>query len=250
MATHGELHREQSGQRIEILDGKPLRRGKGRVDYLLRAHVPKRKLLDEHDVWCIVSLPGGAFTGAGAGVKTNLVFFTRGRKTERIWYYDLSHMKVGKKTPLTLQHFDEFFRLLPLRGEPQAESTHSWTVDFAQRRADARDQAAPHRAGADAHRAMALQLKEEIRTARSGKNTAEVERLQAAVEHAERQAREALAKAQAIEDAIYDIKAQNPNETKVADTRTPGQLLDAIETKGREVEQALAQLRALMAATV
>lgn len=38
-ATHGQIHREQSGQRIDILDGKPLRRGKGRVDYLLRAHV-------------------------------------------------------------------------------------------------------------------------------------------------------------------------------------------------------------------
>ncbi|MDP1650849.1 MAG: N-6 DNA methylase [Rubrivivax sp.] len=57
----------------------------------------KRQLLDENDLWCIVSLPGGAFTGAGAGVKTNLVFFTRGRKTERIWYYDLSHVKVDKK---------------------------------------------------------------------------------------------------------------------------------------------------------
>ena len=37
--THGQIHREQSGQRIDILDGKPLRRGNGRVDYLLRAHV-------------------------------------------------------------------------------------------------------------------------------------------------------------------------------------------------------------------
>lgn len=38
-ATHGEIHREQSGQRIDILDGRPLRRGSGRVDYLLRAYV-------------------------------------------------------------------------------------------------------------------------------------------------------------------------------------------------------------------
>lgn len=37
--THGEIHREQSGVRIDILDGKPLKRGRGRVDYLLRAHV-------------------------------------------------------------------------------------------------------------------------------------------------------------------------------------------------------------------
>lgn len=38
----------------------------------------KRKLLDDCDLWCILSLPGGVFTAAGAGVKTNLFFFTRG----------------------------------------------------------------------------------------------------------------------------------------------------------------------------
>ena len=61
--------------------------------------------MDECDLWAIVSLPGGVFSTAGAGVKTNLLFFTKGRKTERIWYYDLSQVKVGKKTPLTLAHF-------------------------------------------------------------------------------------------------------------------------------------------------
>ena len=45
----------------------------------------KRKLLDECDLWCVVSLPGGVFSTAGAGVKTNLLFFTRGQRTERIW---------------------------------------------------------------------------------------------------------------------------------------------------------------------
>ena len=65
----------------------------------------KRKLTDECGLWAIVSLPGGVFSTAGAGVKTNLLFFTKGRKTENIWYYDLSWVKVGKKTPLTLAHF-------------------------------------------------------------------------------------------------------------------------------------------------
>ena len=37
--SHGEIHREQSAVRIDILDGKPLKRGRGRVDYLLRAHL-------------------------------------------------------------------------------------------------------------------------------------------------------------------------------------------------------------------
>ena len=84
----------------------------------------KRKLLDECDLWCIVSLPSGVFTQAGAGVKTNLLFFTKGSPTERVWYYDLSDVKVTKRNPLTLSHFDEFFRLLPDR----ADGENSWSV--------------------------------------------------------------------------------------------------------------------------
>lgn len=37
--SHGEIHREQSAVRIDILDGKPIKRGRGRVDYLLRAYI-------------------------------------------------------------------------------------------------------------------------------------------------------------------------------------------------------------------
>ncbi|MDQ6894202.1 MAG: type I restriction-modification system subunit M [Acidobacteriota bacterium] len=88
----------------------------------------KRKLLDDCDLWCILSLPPGVFVSAGAGVKTNLLFFTRGGPTEKIWYYDLSDVKVGKKSPLTIDRFDDFFRLLPSR----ADSERSWTVGRAQ----------------------------------------------------------------------------------------------------------------------
>lgn len=55
-----------------------------------------------------MSLPGGVFTAADAGVKTNLVFFTKGKATERIWYYDLADVKMGKETPMTLAQFEDF----------------------------------------------------------------------------------------------------------------------------------------------
>ena len=84
----------------------------------------KRKLMDDCDLWCIVSLPGGVFTQAGAGVKTNLLFFNKGKATDKTWYYDLSTIKVTKRQPLTLSHFDEFFQLLPDRRD----SERSWTV--------------------------------------------------------------------------------------------------------------------------
>ncbi len=134
----------------------------------------KRQLLDDCDLWCLVSLPAGVFTAAGAGVKTNLLFFTKGKPTEKIWYYDLSHLKVRKKLPLTLVHFEEFFRLLPDR----ADSDHSWTV-----------------------------TREEI------------------------------------EKRGYDLKAVNPNAKQDEDARTPEELLDLIEGKGREIAEIIKQLR-------
>ena len=41
----------------------------------------------------------------------------------------------------------------------------------------------------------------------------------------------------------YDLKAVNPNARNNEDTRTPEELLDLIEAKGREVAQALSLLR-------
>ena len=51
------------------------------------------------------------------------------------------------------------------------------------------------------------------------------------------------ARAQNIEDAVYDLKAVNPNKQAEEDTRTPAELLDLIEAKGQEVAAALADLR-------
>ncbi len=46
-----------------------------------------------------------------------------------------------------------------------------------------------------------------------------------------------------IEAKGYDLKAVNPNAKSKDDTRTPEELLDLIEAKGREVAEALAMLR-------
>jgi type I restriction enzyme M protein len=97
----------------------------------------KRKLLNECDLWCIVSLPSGVFVNAGAGAKTNLLFFTKGRATKRIWYYDLSDFKVTKKKPLTLKHFDDFTLRLALDpDDAERISECSWyeSIDTIQKK--------------------------------------------------------------------------------------------------------------------
>jgi len=65
---------------------------------------------------------------AGASVKTNLAFFTKGNQTRQIWYYDLSSLKVAKKRPLTATDFEDFFARLPKRED----SLRSWTVTRSQ----------------------------------------------------------------------------------------------------------------------
>jgi type I restriction enzyme M protein len=62
----------------------------------------------------------------------------------------------------------------------------------------------------------------------------------------ERAARESLAKAEGIENAVYDLKAVNPNRASEEDTRTPAELLDFIDGKGREADAALCRLRRLL----
>lgn len=240
----------------------------------------KRKLLDECELWCIVSLPGGVFSTAGAGVKTNLLFFTKGKRTESIWYYDLSHVKMGKKSPMTLAHFGwgakgealddaslpaslvgdwhardgnagasfpSFARLLAHRGTAAAEGDLSWTIDYVARRAKARASMAPHIAEAALQRAEMLRLKEQYGQLRRAK--ANDEALAACRElqgRAEKAARDAQAKADAIDAAVYDLKAVNPRARDDRDTRTPNEILVSIAMHGARVDKALAQLRKAM----
>ncbi len=208
----------------------------------------KQQLLEECDVYCIVSLPGGVFTSAGAGVKTNLVFFDKGRQTERIWYYDLSDVKTGKKTPFTLAHFEEFFRLLPER----ANSERSWTVDFATKLQAALEEARPYRERAAAATAQAKVAEEAWSTARKARKGTpeELRALEDAWKAVLRVAREAEAKTVAIEHAMYDLKAVNPNRRPVVDNRMPAELLAVIEQKGMDVDSALARLKELLAEPV
>lgn len=203
----------------------------------------KQKLLNDCNLWCIVSLPGGVFTAAGAGVKTNLLFFTKGKPTKKIWYYDLTDFKVLKKTPLMLKHFEDFFRLLPDR----ADSPLSWTVDIEERKRLASDESQPFKDIAHKKSQEAAQWKDRLIELKKAKprNEAAITEAEEKVKAIGKEAKEAQNKAKEIEDAVYDLKAVNPNKKPIIDTRAPEELLDIIETKGREIQQSLETLRKL-----
>jgi|SRR5579883_653051 len=75
----------------------------------------RNDLMDKCDLHTILRLPTGIFYAQG--VKTNVLFFTRGEKdkgnTKATWFYDLrtNTPAFGKRTPLTREHFAEFEKL-------------------------------------------------------------------------------------------------------------------------------------------
>jgi type I restriction enzyme M protein len=75
------------------------------------AHI-RRDLMDKCNLHTILRLPTGIFYAQG--VKTNVLFFTRGKtdkgNTQEVWIYDLraNMPQFGKRTQLTAEHFAEF----------------------------------------------------------------------------------------------------------------------------------------------
>ena len=68
-------------------------------------------LTEDCSLHTVLRLPNGTFTPYSPGTKTNVIFFTKGYKTETMWLYDgrsnVPHI-TKKDRPLTSEHFAEF----------------------------------------------------------------------------------------------------------------------------------------------
>jgi type I restriction enzyme M protein len=89
------------------------------------ASVSLRKLLLEScNLHTVLDCPGGTFQGAG--VKTVVLFFEKGSKTRKVWYYQLvPGRNMGKTNPLNDDDLVEFIKL----QKTFADSPKSWSVD-------------------------------------------------------------------------------------------------------------------------
>ncbi len=84
----------------------------------------RKLLLESCNLHTVLDCPGGTFLGAG--VKTVVLFFEKGTKTRKIWFYQLDPGRnLGKTNPLNDADLAEFVKLQTTR----ADSPKSWTVD-------------------------------------------------------------------------------------------------------------------------
>jgi type I restriction enzyme M protein len=86
----------------------------------------RQKLLEECNLHTVLDCPGGTFIGAG--VKTVVLFFEKGTKTRKVWFYQLDPGRnMGKTNPLNDADLTEFIEL----QKTKADSPKSWSVDVA-----------------------------------------------------------------------------------------------------------------------
>ncbi len=86
----------------------------------------RQKLLEECNLHTVLDCPSGTFIGAG--VKTVVLFFDKGTKTRKVWFYQLDPGRnMGKTNPLNDDDLAEFIEL----QKKKADSPKSWSVDVA-----------------------------------------------------------------------------------------------------------------------
>lgn len=83
----------------------------------------RKMLLESCDLHTVLDMPQGTFLGAG--VRTVVLFFDKGKPTRNIWYYQLDPGRsLGKTNPLNDTDLAEFVEL----QKTCADSEKSWTV--------------------------------------------------------------------------------------------------------------------------
>jgi len=103
--------------------------------------------------------------------------------------------------------------------------------------------------GASRHKAEAVDLKEQLKRLKKDKAADEVLAAhEAQIREKEKAARELEMQAAAIDAAVFDLKAVNPNAVATVDERTPAQIIQNIQDQGQIVSDALARLSRLLAA--
>jgi type I restriction enzyme M protein len=99
----------------------------------------RQHLLESCNLHTVLDCPGGTFQGAG--VKTVVLFFEKGKSTRRVWFYQLvpstssgQARNLGKTNPLNDDDLAEFVKLAASRASATdggPETPRSWNVDVS-----------------------------------------------------------------------------------------------------------------------
>jgi type I restriction enzyme M protein len=133
----------------------------------------KELLLRECNLHTVIRLPKGVFAPY-ASIKTNLLFFTKGKPTETIWFYEhpypQGYKSYSKTKPIDYKEFkaeQDWWGKEEDGFADRVESELAWKVDFKTKKLDAEAAAKPHWDKAEQLNNQAAALDNQIRDLKS-----------------------------------------------------------------------------------
>ncbi|MDA7633716.1 SAM-dependent methyltransferase, partial [bacterium] len=87
----------------------------------------RKELLESCNLYTVLDCPGGTFQGAG--VKTVVLFFEKGAPTRKIWFYQLTEEKLGRRLGKTNPLNDDDLSGFVGLQKTFADTESSWSVD-------------------------------------------------------------------------------------------------------------------------
>jgi len=110
----------------------------------------KKWLLEHCNLHTVIRLPKGVFAPY-TSIKTNLLFFTKGKPTETIWFYEhpypAGYKSYSKTKPIDLKEFkaeQDWWGSEESGFAERVESELAWKVDFKTKKREAEAAAQPH----------------------------------------------------------------------------------------------------------
>lgn len=219
----------------------------------------KELLMDNCQLHTIVRLPNGVFNPY-TGIKTNLLFFTKGKPTDTIWFYE-HHYPEGVKSysktkPLRveeLQPIAEWWGQEADGFKDRVETEQAWKVDFKTLKEEAIAKAQPYWDKAEALNNEASALNEQAKGLRSSikgekkesirkKVEGKLQELTERIEKLRQQAKDEQASGDRHYWPIYNLDIKNPNGPE-EENHDPDILLKKYKKLLGEIEQTQSQLR-------
>lgn len=233
----------------------------------------KEKLLAECNLHTVVRLPNGVFSPY-TGIKTNILFFRKGKPTEAIWFYEHpypeGYKNYSKTRPML---FEEFETERAWWGDEETdfakrvETEYAWKVDFKAEKEEAFAKAKPHyekhaklekniedctvqiksltQENKDRNtqvRKNAVSKKELDAIERQVRdNDTEISNLRKRVTKVDRQAKDEKAAGDRLKYAVYNLDRKNPHTT-TEEVLDPDKLLQEY----KELQEAIVQTQKLL----
>jgi type I restriction enzyme M protein len=210
----------------------------------------KELLMGECNLHTIIRLPNGVFAPY-TSIKTNLLFFTKGKPTETVWFYEHPYPH-GRKSYSKTKPIDikEFATEKAWWGKEEndfadrQESEHAWKIDFKTTKQNAEAQAKPYWEKAKEMNNQILILENQVRdlrTSLSGINNRTTVEEQIVsrrdlIGQLRLQSRDAQANGDRMYWPIYNLDVKNPN-TLVEETHDPDVLLERYKTLMADIEE-------------